>query len=151
MEVDLGDFLAEAGLAGYEVSLRECGLRSANQILRIDNPLSLLSLSSTEQQRFIRALVELRRRVCPPLPLPPGKDLHFYIIHSRRSFAEPLLHALQDSGASVFTHQAVTYRRTTGSISRWHQPPPGFSPRGKHREAPGFPPRPDQRFTVAHT
>ena len=66
----------------------------------------------------------------PPLPLPPGKRYHFYVVHSDLMLAEPLVRSLERRGATVFTNHVVTYRRAEGSISRWHVPKAGFSPIG---------------------
>jgi hypothetical protein len=131
----LVDFLREAGLAGYAYSLEEAGFRTALDVLTEEQPLELLDLSYVEEQRFIRALVELRRRVFPPLPLPPGKTVHFYISHSRRDLVEPLVASLEKAGATIYTHHVVTYKRTQGSISRWSIPRMGFAASGTHRTA----------------
>jgi hypothetical protein len=72
-------------------------------------------------------LIELRRTITPPLPLPPGKHYHFYIIHSDPELAELLVRSLERKGAATFTNHVVTYRRGEGSMSRWHVPKRGFS------------------------
>jgi hypothetical protein len=82
------------------------------------------------RRALIRSLVELRRTIMPPLPLPPGKRYHFYVVHSDQMLAEPLVRSLERRGATVFTNHVVTYRRAEGSISRWHVPKAGFSPIG---------------------
>ena len=135
MTISLADFLREAGLSGYEYALKEAGISCANDILEEANPLDLLELSFVEQQNFVRALVELRRRVIPSLPLPPGKTIHFYVSHSSRDLVEPVVYSLERAGATIFTHHAVTYRRAQGSISRWHIPRSGYMPAGVHRTA----------------
>eukprot|EP01048_Picozoa_sp_COSAG05_P005745 COSAG05_NODE_350_length_10922_cov_2274.791370_1_plen_411_part_00 len=135
MTISLADFLREAGLSGYEYALKEAGISCANDILEEDNPLDLLELSFVEQQNFVRALVELRRRVIPSLPLPPGKTIHFYVSHSSRDLVEPVVYSLERAGATIFTHHAVTYRRAQGSISRWHIPRSGYMSAGVHRTA----------------
>lgn len=133
--VPLKPFLQEAGLGGYEYALREAGMETANDILDVEAPMELLELSCLEQQALIRSLVELRRTIRPPLPLPPGKRYHFYVVHSDAHLAEPLTRSLEREGATVFTNHVVTYRRSEGSISRWHVPKPGFSPIGANRTA----------------
>jgi hypothetical protein len=176
LAVSLRSFLQEAGLGGYEHALKEAGIRTANDILEVEEPLELLDLSCLEEQcvacrqldlmllllllllllrrdaravacpgislirvrtpkcrALIRSLVELRRTVMPPLPLPPGKRYHFYIIHSDPELAELLTRSLERKGATTFTNHVVTYRRAEGSMSRWHVPKRGFSPIGANR------------------
>jgi hypothetical protein len=48
--VALTAFLQEAGLGGYEYALKEAGIRTANDILEVDQPLELLDLSCLEEQ-----------------------------------------------------------------------------------------------------
>ena len=75
--------------ADRAAAAQDAGIRSANDILEVEKPLELLELSCLEEQALIRSLVELRRTVTPPLPLPPGKKYHFYIVHSDATVAEP--------------------------------------------------------------
>jgi hypothetical protein len=66
--VALDAFLQEAGLGGYDHALRECGIRTANDILEVEQPLELLDLSYLEEQ----CVSPVRCFGCESRSHPPG-------------------------------------------------------------------------------
>ena len=75
-------------------------------------------------QALLRGVVLIRRRIRPNLPLPPGKQFNFYLIHNQKtsgSLANALCNSLEKLGGRIFRPEMVTVHGTNGSHSRWHQ------------------------------